>query len=65
MPIIGLVGGIAPPSTIDYYNLLIQKKHRAKHEDSFLSDSSNTTLIHVERVIGLMYPTSNGAQLQQ
>src|SRR5438045_7783378 len=34
MPIIGLVGGIAPPSTIDYYNLLIQK-YRARHEDSF------------------------------
>jgi len=34
MPIIGLVGGIAPPSTIDYYNLLIQK-YRARHEESF------------------------------
>src|SRR5256885_14609921 len=34
MPIIGLVGGIAPPSTIDYYNLLIQK-YRARHKDSF------------------------------
>ena len=32
--IIGLVGGIAPPSTIDYYSLLIQK-YRAKHEESF------------------------------
>ena len=34
MPIIGLIGGIAPPSTIDYYTLLIQK-YRAKHEASF------------------------------
>src|SRR6476661_5523669 len=34
MPIIGLIGGIAPPSTIDYYKLFIEK-YRARHEDSF------------------------------
>jgi aspartate racemase len=34
MPIIGLIGGIAPPSTIDYYKLLIEK-YRTKHDGSF------------------------------
>ena len=34
MPIIGLIGGIAPPSTVDYYKLLIEK-YRARHPDSF------------------------------
>src|SRR3954464_10220523 len=34
MPIIGLIGGIAPPSTIDYYKLLIEK-YRGRHPDSF------------------------------
>ena len=34
MPIIGLIGGIAPPSTIDYYKLLIEK-YRARNADSF------------------------------
>ena len=34
MPIIGLIGGIAPPSTIEYYKLLIEK-YRGRHEESF------------------------------
>jgi aspartate racemase len=34
MPIIGLIGGIAPPSTIEYYKLLIEK-YRARNPDSF------------------------------
>lgn len=37
MPILGLIGGIAPASTIDYYRLIIERYRRARPDGSYPS----------------------------